>query len=248
MAGAVGFRSRLEQRNAVLRTLALEAALVEIARAFELRGVRFLVLKGVAFARWLYDEPRARTYGDVDVLVAPDGFAEAESALIGVGCSRLMASVPAHTRAGHHERWMFPGWAGAVIELHRTLWGVRSPPVRVWERLSENARPIEVGGVEVSVPSQPGGALIVGLHAAQHGVRDGRHMEDLRRALAKVDESSWRAAAALAGELGALEQFAWGLRLDPVGVRDGRSARSADSCITAGSITRKHAARCRCRN
>jgi hypothetical protein len=74
-----------------------------------------------------------------------------------------------------------------------------------------------VGGLEVEVPGEPARALIVVLHMLNHGLHATRPAEDLRRALARVERSTWEASAALAAELGATAGFAAGLRVLPEG-------------------------------
>jgi hypothetical protein len=94
---------------------------------------------------------------------------------------------------------------------------LRASPSLVWQRLTEGARVVEVGGARVDAPSEPVNALIVSLHAAQHGSDQPKPMRDLRRALRRVDLHTWRTAAALADELGAGPAFAAGLRLESAG-------------------------------
>jgi hypothetical protein len=217
-ADEVGARSGLDRRRAVLWTLTLEAALTDITRAFREQGIQFLLLKGLVFARWLYADPYERRFMDLDLLIRPEDFAAARSALAELGCSAPRTGRPA---AEHHEIWTFVTRGSTVpdvqLELHHTLWGVPAPPTLVWERLSENAEVIDVRGASVAVPSSAGCALIVGLHAAQHGMRSHVPIDDLRRALTRVDQEVWREAATLANQLGAGGQFGIGLRLDRAG-------------------------------
>jgi Uncharacterised nucleotidyltransferase len=226
-------------RLAAFRRLALDSALAEILRAFEVDGVQSLLLKGAAFARWLYDDPRERPYGDVDLLIRPDQFDVATGLLaeLSFELSEPHASVrfsPAVRieRAAYHERWVRSGTLPVEVELHHTLGLVSSQmshpgasPALVWERLTEGVRVIEVGGAHVNVPSPAVSVLIVALHAAFH---EGSHwptpggappppMRDLHQAIARVDLPTWRAAATLAGELGAGAAFTTGMRLDPAG-------------------------------
>jgi hypothetical protein len=65
----------------------------------------------------------------------------------------------------------------------------------------------------VDVPGPAACALIAALHAAQHGAGAARPIEDLERAVQRVDQETWRQAASLAQELGAGSAFSVGLRL-----------------------------------
>jgi hypothetical protein len=212
------------ERLWAFRRLTLESALVEITQAFEQRGIRPLLLKGAAFAQWLYDEPRKRTYGDLDLLVDPDQFDEAVRGLVELNFEPLSSKMRSNERNGFHHvhlvRSGAPGTFPIKVELHHTLALLLSPPALVWRRFTEGVDSIDVAGVRVAVPSPSVSALIVALHAAQHGIVYDRWLsplEDLRRALDRVDLETWRAASALARDLSAGPAFAAGLRLEPVG-------------------------------
>jgi hypothetical protein len=210
---AVANGARLE----AFRRLTLERALAEISQLLTSRGARPLLLKGPAFARWLYEDPSERPYGDIDLLVAPDRLETAARGLSDLGYQQLDTERRLSERAEHHERWIRRGSIGVVVELHRTLGIVDAAPSLVWERLSDAARSIEVSGADVDVPSDAASALIVALHAAQHGAGARRPLDDLDRALRIVDEPTWRTAAAVADALGSGPAFAAGLRLRPRG-------------------------------
>ncbi|MGO9751519.1 MAG: nucleotidyltransferase family protein [Solirubrobacteraceae bacterium] len=230
-------------RLQAFRRLALDSVLADIARLLQPRGVRPLLIKGPAFARWLYDDPRERFYNDIDLLLGPNEF---EAAQRGLAELRFTPRPRNRLRAnehpdGYHEEWIRPGTLPIAVELHHTLWGVPAQPLVVWQRMTEGAQAIEVAGAQIDVPSEAASAFIVGLHAADHGSAarrpgapphahpsqqyepanlnvGGRYAEhDLHLALARVDMETWRAAAALADELGAGPLFAFGLRLDPAG-------------------------------
>jgi hypothetical protein len=226
-------------RLSAFRRLTLASALVEILRRFDVHEVQSLLLKGAAFASWLYDDPRERPYGDIDLLIRPDQFDIAKGVLVELNfdlsdphTSVRFSPAVCIERAAYHERWVRPGTLPVDVELHHTLGLVSSQmshpgasPALVWERLTEGVRVIEVGGAHANVPSHVVSALIVALHAAFH---EGSHwptpgggppppMRDLHQAIARVDEPTWRAAATLAGELSAGPAFTAGLRLDPAG-------------------------------
>src|SRR4051812_17372050 len=52
-----------------IRSLRLDRVAVEAVDAMQREGIDVLLLKGPAFARWLYDDPAVRGYRDVDLLV-----------------------------------------------------------------------------------------------------------------------------------------------------------------------------------
>jgi hypothetical protein len=198
------------------RQLALDRTLAELVVAFAARDVRPLLLKGPAFARWLYDDPHERRYGDLDLLVAPEQLAVAGRVLAERGfAARPAGSHP--SEHSHHVVWDRHGPVPACVELHHTLGSVPAEPSLVWQRLAAGAEEIEVAGARIAVPGLTAAAFIVAVHAARHGTADAKHVRDLRQALARVDTQAWRDAAALAQELGARDAFGAGLRLDPSG-------------------------------
>lgn len=211
-------KSRLDVRRVEsFRRLALDSALADLTPALAARGIRPLLVKGPAFASWLYDDPHQRPYGDIDLVVAPQSFAAAQDVLRERGFEPGWTGLRPSERAHHHERWIRRGVQPVAIELHHTLYMLQASPPLVWQRLTEASHVIEIGGVAVDVPSEPVSALIVGLHATQHGGAQPKPMRDLRRALERVELDTWRAAAALAEELGAGPAFAAGLRLESGG-------------------------------
>jgi hypothetical protein len=200
-----------------MRRLALEHALAQIVLAFGERGIEYLLLKGAAFARWLYDDPSERPYRDIDLLVPGDSFEAANGALGEVGFEASCTGKHMHERLQHHEIWVRRSPLPAVVELHHTLALVPAPPSKVWGRLSRGAGVIEVARAQVAVPSEAACALIVALHAAQHGARDLKHLRDLEQVLRRVEFASWEAAASLARDLDSVAAFATGLRLSRYG-------------------------------
>ena len=197
--------------------LALDSALAEVAGELERRGVQSLLLKGPALARWLYDEVAARSYSDVDLLIAPDQFGTARACVRELGFNRYGIGLHPHENAEYHESWLRTGPYPAVLELHRTLHLLSAPPELVWQRLSADSETIEVAGTPIRVPRTAGRALIVGLHAAQHGHKHEQPMQDLQRAIERADTATWQEAAGIARELGSLPALSAGLRLVPEG-------------------------------
>jgi len=201
------------------RRLTLESTLAEITRHLERYEVRPMVLKGPAFARWLYDDPRERRYGDLDLLVRPDQFAVAMREMVELQFETYWADP--NEGAAYAVRLVRPGTVPVIVELHRTLPLFLESTATVWQRLTEGVRTISVAGAPVHVPSPSVSAMIVGLHAAQHSImaKDvwSAPLLDLDRALDRVDLETWGVAARLASDLGAGPAFGAGLRLDPRG-------------------------------
>jgi hypothetical protein len=207
----------LARRLFTVRALVLDGTLAEVANAFRANGVRALLIKGPPLARWLYENPRRRTYLDIDLLVDPDRFAAAEACLAGLGFVHHPAGSHPHELYEYHEVWRRGGLLDTSVELHHRLFEAPAPPELVWECLTRDKRTIEVGGARIDVPGPAGLALIVVLHAVVNGIEESKSVEDLRRALEWADFATWQAASGLAYELGAAEAFAVGLGLAPRG-------------------------------
>jgi hypothetical protein len=192
---------------------------VEVVSALGAAGVDALVVKGIAIAHWLYRPDQARGYLDCDVLVAPDRLATAAEALTARGftCQRDQTLNPEAWTEPHEQVWRRRD--GAVVELHWRLPGVEADPREAWPRLWAHRAVLAHGEAELPVLDPAGRTLHVALHAAQHGLVETKPRVDLAAALERLDEETWRAAAALASELEATDAFSAGLRLDPRGAR-----------------------------
>jgi hypothetical protein len=116
-----------------------------------------------------------------------------------------------------HAREFERGLDRVVVDLHTTLPGVSVDDATAWRELSTVTQTMTVGRAQVSVLGDPGRALHVSLHSAQHGIQWKRPLQDLERAIATADTATWAEAADLAHRLGATESFAAGLRLTEAG-------------------------------
>ena len=178
-------------------------------------GIRPILLKGPAIARWLYDSSTARVYGDSDLLVSPGNFDASQETIAALGYHPRGEQLPGD-RPWSARYFMRPG-DGTAVDLHLTLTGIETSPSRAWTILSERTEIMRMRGVDIEVLNEPARALHIALHAADHGVVVPRPLEDLDAALAILPEDLWRQAASLASLLEATAAFAAGLRLNPVG-------------------------------
>jgi hypothetical protein len=103
------------------------------------------------------------------------------------------------------------------IELHWTLVGLEASHQSTWETLSRETLPITVNDLQMQSLGEPGRALHLALHLAQHGTTMHQAVEDLRRGIALLSFDVWTAARELSARLGGDAAFAAGLRACPGG-------------------------------
>jgi hypothetical protein len=186
--------------------LRVDTLTAEAVTALRSDGVRTVLLKGPAIARWLYDAPGDRTYADSDLLIAPGDVRRAERSLRRLGF-----------RPGEWEAWLrrARSWSSArgTVDLHTSLFGLDASAEEAWSALSRTTEAMSVGGADVEVLALPARALHVAAHVAQHPASHAHAQarEDLKRAVERVSADTWDAAAALARELGAEAALAAGL-------------------------------------
>ncbi len=198
------------------RNFAVDALTAEVANAFADKGIGMVVLKGPVLARWLYPG-EVRPYVDCDLMVAPENRARAVSVLERLGFMEHLPWMPVPLS-------LDPGGTAfnrpgeGMVDLHCQLPGLDGDPDAIWSRLAANAKRQMIAGVELLVPDRDMVLLHVVLHAAHHANQvDGKPLEDLRRALALVEEAGWSSALELARAYRGVPAFAAGLRLLPEG-------------------------------
>jgi len=196
-----------------IRLLEIDRVTAEVVEAFGRSGVRSILLKGPALARWLFEDGWERSYVDCDLLVADDCIDTATEVLSELGFRRSAFDLP--------DDWprhaLVFTRSGVSVDLHRTLVGARVAPAELWRELGSDTTPMRVGGADVEVLSPPARALVVALHAAKDGGRVEKVVGDLQRALDRVPLDMWFRASALARRLRASQALGAGLRRLPDG-------------------------------
>ncbi len=207
---------RVAAISAAAARLRIDHAGAKAIGALEAAGIPSLILKGPSIARWLYEPEDARSYADCDLLVPPHAFDSAVRALTGVGFEPELeeSRMPSWWREHALTTWRTRD--GAMVDLHRSIPGVEVNAERLWLTLSADAETVTVGEVTARTLAKPGRVMHAALHAAQHG-GSARDLDVLARALDRVDEDTWRAAAALASTLRAEDAFTQGLSMLPAG-------------------------------
>lgn len=130
----------------MVRTLRLEALMLEVIEMFDAASVEHRVLKGPAAARLDYPDPSHRCFGDVDLLVRSSDIDAATALLATAGLERRYAE----PRPGFDRRFSkgaaFVAPDGMELDLHRTLalgpFGLTIDLDELWSRRVE----VEIGG------------------------------------------------------------------------------------------------------
>jgi hypothetical protein len=206
-------------REVALGHLAAHAQTVRVVEAIRGAGASCLLLKGISHELWLYPDGGRPVSRDVDVLIEPGKLDLAREAVVALGM-RPARDLLGPLRTELELRFVPTDGPGPPVELHPSFHFLgHLPAERRWAVLTAHKEQIEVGGVQIDIPSVAARVLLLALHVADHGRAGGWAIEDLRRALAVVPPDGWRRAAALASDLGATEPFSSGLRLLPTGAR-----------------------------
>ncbi len=197
------------------RRWSIDVATAEVVAALGAAGIRCVLLKGPSVSRWLYARAEQRSYGDSDLLVPLEDVEAAQDVLQALDYECLsfydVEADPIEEVDVHESKWQRQHDAH-ITELHWTLVGLQAPPADVWRELTADTESLVVGGVVVRVLAPAARAMQLALHLAQHGVGPAHPVEDLRRAIARLELPTWRAARDMAARLGGLDAFGAGLR------------------------------------
>jgi hypothetical protein len=206
----------VERYFQLARNFAVDALTAEVVSAFTGDGIDTVVLKGPVLGRWLYPG-EVRPYVDCDLIVAPENRARAVKVLERLGFAEHCPWMPTPLSVDPGgTAFNRPG--EGMVDLHCQLPGLDGDPDAIWCRFAASAERQVIAGVELRVPDRDAALLHVVLHAAHHAnLADGKPLEDLRRALAVVEEAEWSRALELARAYQGVPAFAAGLRLLPEG-------------------------------
>lgn len=225
-------RSNAGSLTAIALTLRADQLAAKGARALAESSIPHLLMRGPVIARWLYEHPGRRSYLDADILVPPDRRDEAKAALAGIGMREVLSGAAPSEQAPHAVTFAAES-AGGTIDLHWTVRGAEAEPSTVWSSLSRGAALLQVAGTAIPVPAEPARALLVALHAAQHGPLGPVQLNDIELAVENAAPDVWRRAVVLAEETGSLPAFASGL---------GMASRGDDLLGRLGVAVRPNAA------
>lgn len=159
--------------------LLLKGELLDIAREFERRGVRYYVLKGIPFTLQVFGRLDARAMLDNDVVVAEADVDAAYTTLIQMGFRDAVHPFPASRAANfqqplHREH---PGRAHSLLELH---WSPFSPVLfRNGDALFDSLTVFKLGTREIPTLNPTATIVHLATHWLQHGLSKPSILRDL---------------------------------------------------------------------
>jgi hypothetical protein len=149
------------------------ARLHQINASFTAKGIRFAALKGPVLSEHVYPDPSWRSYGDLDLLVAPSDAVAARDALLALGARIVPGQDEIHDHGLDGEIALeLPG--PVYIDLHHDL--INDAKVRAGfsvptGELLMRTRTVDIGGQLVPTFDATDQLLHLCLHAA---LSDGR--------------------------------------------------------------------------
>lgn len=204
-AGLASARYGVVSIAAAGRALRLDAAGLEAVAALRDAGIDVLLVKGPVTARWLY-AGEARTYVDIDLLVAPASFTFARDVL----GARGFHGVTSDHVGGEQE--LVRDADGATIDLHRSLKEIRIAPDDAWTVLWSRREPFVLHGRTVDVLDEPARLFHLCSHALTSGATKSKPRDDLARGVTLAG-ARWAGAVEVARALGAVPAMATALQL-----------------------------------
>jgi hypothetical protein len=93
------------------------------------KGIKVLLLKGPHLGHTVYESPRERLYGDLDILVRPEDFEQAAALLPENGFTPFAFDSFAPEIQRDFKHWEFRSPWGVLVELHRWLSGHDRYPI-----------------------------------------------------------------------------------------------------------------------
>jgi hypothetical protein len=164
-----------------------ERAALDAVGWLAVAGVDHRLLKGSALAHTVYPDAHLRTFGDVDVLVAPGRFDDAVRALEAGGCAR----VEPERRPGFDARFakstVMRHPDDFEIDLHRTLAPVPFGPLIHVDDLFATTVSASIGGMAVPVLDAESTLVHVSLHAVLSGPVRLMTLRDVAQVLPRAD-------------------------------------------------------------
>ncbi len=164
--------------------------LQELSETLAAAGISWVLVKGAGLALWVWPDPFARRFSDLDIFVRPRDFGAAVAVLMEKG----YVPVPPDEDLSMH--WTLRRENVLPVELHHDFTREWTTPRPLLDAFVGEAIAIDGGGFSLPLPA-PGRHLgFVLLHAYNHGwMLDAGWLEDVHRILERVPEALSEARA-----------------------------------------------------
>jgi Uncharacterised nucleotidyltransferase len=205
-------RESLERacEDAAMPALAIEASAVEVHRLLDVAGIEWRVMKGLATARLLYDDPAQRSSRDIDILVRPPELERTLDALASITAEHAEAQA-GPVRAAMLKERQITDTRWVAVDVHQAIEGSLITSRLPVESLFAEPQSIVVGGAQLQAMNTP--AMFV--HSVLHSTSGGAKLStlpDLGRLARMVDPHDSIVGDLLAGRP-QRDLFVWSLQL-----------------------------------
>lgn len=179
--------------------------------AFRRAGIPAVAVRGPAWSSWLYGDPTARQFADLDILIAKHRRTDAVRLLESLGYSLPLPTVSARLIGRSLAAWPLV-MNRREIDLHWQPAGPRFNAVLTIEDILRDRILIRLGADDVEVPAPTHAAVLALMHAAKHLW----HALELPLSIAWLERRSdvdWETVRSITKTGGALRPAAAGLRI-----------------------------------
>jgi len=173
-----------------------------IEEVLSTHGIDHILLKGPHLGAVAYENPWERPYCDLDVLIRPDKFHDAVTALLDAGFRRCETPEGRSATIESFYNWALVSPSGWAVELHRELAGYRQFSIDV-DSLFQRATEFQFGETAARGLALEDLLMHLVIHAAKGHCRniEEKHVMDIAR-LVDRQEVNWDVYVQRAREAG----------------------------------------------
>jgi hypothetical protein len=154
-------------RQSVVRSMQMEAALKVMLPLFADNDIRVVLLKGSALGAYVYPSPAMRPMADIDLLIAKEDIEKARNVLLNAGATETYVSESEHTM-GHWQHSPPLFFKTISVELHHQLFHTYEKVSVPTSTLLNDARHVNLYGISCQILSPEHQLLHVGYHMFHH--------------------------------------------------------------------------------
>ncbi len=152
--------------------LKMAAELVRLVKIFSEKGIRVIAFKGPALAMQAYGAVNMRLCSDLDLLVAPEDFENAESFLLEKGYTYLRGQVPFKRKRIRHiissHVHLFHPATAIHVEVHFDLLHGINPPLFSFNDLWQRRTSVLIADTTIPTIPLPLHGLYLTIHGQNH--------------------------------------------------------------------------------